>query len=206
MKASLALALLVLIAGMGCRRTEDVADTDTANTATTSPEMAATVPSADTSATTTGVTGGTVTYMSNDDKTFVVKASLDGLAEIGLSTTASTKATAPDVKSFASRMLADHTKISEELKSLAITKGLGLATSADEKHKEIGDRLARLSGREFDREYMIVMAQDHEVAVADFDKASREAEDADIKRWATAKLPLLRDHLKMAKDIQRSMK
>ena len=103
-------------------------------------------------------------------------------------------------------MQTDHGIASQELRGLAIAKGLALPTSVDEAHKELGDRLATMSGSQFDREYMNAMVADHEQAVADFDKASREAQDADVKRWATSKLPILREHLAMAKEIQTRIK
>jgi putative membrane protein len=208
MKKWSAIATLALILSIACHSeySDTASNTDTSNTVTSSPEMAATVPSADTSATTTGVTGGTVTYMSDDDKTFVTKAAQGGLAEVGLGTTAQQRASSADVKKFAARMISDHSKANEELKSLAITKGLGLPTSVDEKTKELGDKLNTMSGAAFDRAYMKEMVDDHEKDVAEFDKASREAQDADVKRWAASKLPILKEHLAMAKDIQRKMR
>jgi len=49
-------------------------------------------------------------------------------------------------------MVADHGKANEELTQLAQRKGIAPA-DLDAKHKQLIDRLAKLSGAEFDRAY-----------------------------------------------------
>ena len=122
------------------------------------------------SATTTGVTGGTSTAMTNEDKEFVTKAGMGGLAEVQAGTLALQKATNPDVKAFTQRMVTDHSKANAELAQFATAKGLALATELDADHKAAADHLASLSGAEFDKAFMQHMVEDHEKAVADFDK------------------------------------
>jgi putative membrane protein len=158
------------------------------------------------SATTTGATGGSVTAMSNDDKDFVSKAGMGGMAEVQMGNLALQKASSADVKAFAQRMVTDHSKANEELSQLATTKGLALPTELGGEHKQALEHLTSLSGAEFDKAYMQHMVEDHDKDVAEFDKASTSAQDSDVKGWAGKTLPTLKEHQQMAKDIASKQK
>ena len=151
------------------------------------------------SATTTGESGGTLSSMTNDDKEFVSKAGMGGLAEVQMGSLALQKAASADVKAFAQRMVTDHSKANAELAQLATTKGLALAAELGGEHKDAYDHLSSLSGAEFDKAYMKHMVEDHEKDVSEFDKASTGATDSDVKAWAGKTLPTLREHLAQAK-------
>jgi putative membrane protein len=49
---------------------------------------------------------------------------------------------------------------------------------------------------------MDMMVSDHEKDVKEFQNASKNAKDMDVKSFASDTLPTLEDHLKMAKEIQ----
>jgi len=138
---------------------------------------------------------------SGTDQTFVHKATAAGLAEVNLGTIAAKQASDPAVKKFGAMMVKDHTKANKELLSLANTKELKSATSMDEMHEKLSAKLLKLSGAEFDREYMASQVKDHEEAVALFEKQSKGGKDEDLRAWAKKTLPDLRHHLKMAKSI-----
>jgi putative membrane protein len=148
----------------------------------------------------TGTTASTTGALSAADKNFVMKAAKGGLAEVELGRLAAEKATNPDVKQFGQRMVDDHSKANDELKSLAEQKGITLPTELDAKDKATRDRLAKLSGEAFDRAYMTDMVKDHKMDVSEFRKESRSARDADVKAFAGKTLPTLEEHLKMAED------
>lgn len=142
----------------------------------------------------------------HDDQEFMNKAAQGGMAEVMLGQTASSKGTSPDVKNFGNRMVSDHGKANDELKQLAQTKGVTLPTDVDVESKKMADKLSKLSGKDFDKEYMSGMVEDHEKDVKEFEKASKDAKDPDLKAWAAKTLPTLQDHLKMAKDTKAKLK
>ncbi len=152
-------------------------------------------------ATTTAVTGGTSSALSADDKEFVTKAGMGGLAEVQMGNLALSKASGADVKAFAQRMVTDHSTANAELAQLATAKGVALATELDDEHRNALDHINSLSGAEFDKAYMKHMVEDHEKAVADFDKASTIGGDSDLKAWAGKILPTLKEHLQLAKSV-----
>ncbi|HEV7767000.1 MAG TPA: DUF4142 domain-containing protein [Thermoanaerobaculia bacterium] len=191
----------VIVALAACHREDRSGQPETDTTGTVQTEQ--TLDTA--SATTTGVSGGTTSAMTNEDKDFVTKAGMGGLAEVLMGNLALQKTSNADVKAFAQRMVTDHTTANAELAQLAITKGLALPTELGGEHKEGLDHLSSLSGAEFDKAYMAHMVADHEKTVADFDKASTSATDSDVKTWAGQKLPTLREHLAQAKETAKKV-
>ena len=168
------------------------------------------------------------TMLSSDDKEFVMKAAEGGNAEVELGQLAVSKASNADVKQFAQRMVDDHGKANTELMQLAQNKGITLPTSTSmssttdpdttaaattqsdkmkaKDHKMMTDqqktmdKLSKLSGADFDKAYMSDMVKDHEKDVAMFEKEASKGKDTDVKAWAAAKLPTLKEHLQMARD------
>ena len=138
--------------------------------------------------------------LSGDDRTFAMKAAQGGLMEVEAGKAAQSKAQSDAVKQFAQRMVTDHSKANDELMSLAKSKSLDLPSALDKSHAAHMDKLNKASGAAFDREYMKHMVDDHQKAVADFEKQSKNGKDADLKKWAGSKLPTLKEHLKLAQD------
>jgi putative membrane protein len=144
--------------------------------------------------------------VAQDDRKFVEEAAIGGMAEVELGKMAEQKATNSQVKTFASRMAQDHGKANEELKQLAQSKGISVPTAADKSHQKHMDSLSKLSGAEFDRQYMAHMLADHRKDVSAFKKASEGARDSDIKAFAGKALPTLQEHLKMAQSVNDTVK
>lgn len=137
-----------------------------------------------------------------DDSEFAVKAANGGMEEVELARLASTKASSTPVKEFAKKMLDDHMKANDELQSIATQKNITLpAALSDDAQKDV-DRLSKLSGAEFDKEYMSLMVDDHKTDVDEFKKASEECKDPEIKAFAAKTLPTLEGHLDMAKQTK----
>ena len=146
----------------------------------------------------TGNTTSKSGSVSSGDRKFMQKAASDGIAEVQLGQLAQSKAASDEVKSFANRMVTDHGKANEQLKSLAASKGVELPADTDKDHKKKMDKLGKLSGPDFDRAYMKDMVSDHKKDVSAFRKEAKGAKDADVKGFASQTLPTLEDHLAMA--------
>jgi len=135
------------------------------------------------------------------DQAFVVQTAKNGMAEVELGKLASEKASNARVKAFGQRMVTDHGKAGDELKSLAATKQITLPTMPEPEHKAMHDRLAKLSGAEFDRAYVREMVAGHRKGVDSFTMESTSGKDNDVKAWATKTLPTVREHLRMIEEI-----
>lgn len=184
--------------------------TDTYATSTNATDTSATTSTLATSGTetsgTTGTTSSASTPVDPADSDFMTKAAQGGMAEVALGQMASSKATDPGVKAFGDRMVTDHSRLNDEMKQLAQTKGVTLPTDVDDEAKKTSDKLSKLTGKAFDKEYISDMVKDHEKDVKEFEKQSTGAKDADLKTWVTNSLPTLQDHLKMAKDTKAKLK
>ncbi len=140
-------------------------------------------------------------HLSASDKAFMKKAAQGGMEEVELGQLVSQKGQSDEVKQFAQRMVQDHTKANDELKSLAQEKGVTLPTDMDAQGKEMKAKLEKLSGAQLDKAYMHGMVLDHNKDVHEFRTESKMAKDSDLKSWAEKTLPTLQDHLKQAKDV-----
>jgi putative membrane protein len=139
------------------------------------------------------------------DQTFVMKAARGGLAEVELGKLAEDKATNDQVKQFGKKMVDDHGKANDELKSLAQSKNITLPTDLSAKDKALHDRLSKLSGAAFDRAYMQAMVKDHREDVNEFRTESKSGADPEVKQWAAKTLPTLETHLKLAQDDNKAV-
>ncbi len=139
------------------------------------------------------VTGG--------DLQFMTDAAQGGMMEVELGRLAATRATNAEVRQFAERMVTDHGRAGQELMQLASQKRVTLPSEMSATHRQAMERLSRLSGAEFDREYVRQMVTDHERDVTNFGAVSNNATDMDVKAFATRTLPTLREHQQMIGDI-----
>ena len=147
-----------------------------------------------------------VTSSGSEDIEFVLDAAKGGMAEVELGKLAAERAKNDEVKKFAQRMVDDHTKAGDQLKSIAESKGIKLPTEMEAKDRALMNRLQKLNGAAFDRAYMQSMVADHEKDVAKFREEAKSSPDPDVKDFASRTLPTLESHLQMARDISGEMK
>lgn len=199
--------------------------------------------------------------VSSSDRRFVTEAAEAGQSEVAHSQLALQRATNEDVKSYAKRMVDDHTKANQELMQLASSKGIALPqgtmdlhsgqttglnpasvqtpesgqqptvrregqpqsgsqpgfqtgqqgatqataqtsgqTQTQSKHRQSIDKLSKLSGADFDREYMRQQLKAHEKAISLFERQANKGKDTELKTFASNTLPTLREHQQMARD------
>lgn len=140
------------------------------------------------------------------DDDFAAKAANAGKMEVELGRVANKKSRNAAVKTFARRMVTDHTRAGNKLKMLGLKKHMTLPPKMDAEGHEAMQRLSGLQGMEFDRAYMEMMVTDHEKAVAEFETESQSGADADLKAFAATTLPTLKLHLQLARDTAAKVK
>jgi putative membrane protein len=124
------------------------------------------------------------------DRTFMRKAAKGGMLEVAMGKLAEEHATNADVKAFGQRMVTDHSKANDKLKSIAQMKGVTLSSSkAPVKWTS-------------DKAYMNTMVKDHEEDLAEFQKEAREAKDPDLRQFAEQTAKMVQEHLDLAKNTQ----
>jgi putative membrane protein len=137
---------------------------------------------------------------------FVREAAMSDMFEIQSSQLAGQKADDPQTKSFAQKMVTDHTKTSSELKSMVQdgkVKGVDLPTDMSSSQKSMLDKLKALNGKDFSKQYHSDQVSAHKDAVSLFERYGKGGDNAELKDWANKTLPTLQDHLKMAQDLDK---
>jgi putative membrane protein len=144
--------------------------------------------------------------LTSGDERFMKEAASGGLMEVQLGKVAAEKGSHQRVKDFGKRMQADHSKANEQLKKIAAKKGVDLPTEPSGEHKSTMDKLTKLSGAEFDREYMDAMVDDHKEDIEKFQTEADKGKDPDVKKFASDHLPVLKKHLELAQSTQKQVK
>jgi putative membrane protein len=144
--------------------------------------------------------------VTKQDSKFMMQAASSDMMEIATSSMALQKSQNADVRRFAQMMVDDHTKTSDQLKSIAASKNVTLPAQMDSKHRAMVERLSALSGDRFDMEYMRGQVKAHEAAVKLFQTESNKGSDPDVKGFASTNLPALQTHLTMARTISGNMR
>jgi putative membrane protein len=130
---------------------------------------------------------------------FVTKASGSNMFEIESSQIAVGKAESPDVKAFAERMIADHTKAGEEMKAAvqASNAGLTMPTAMDTEHQAKLTTLSAATGADLDTQYVQMQVAAHDEAVALFTAYAEGGDNPALKAFAEKTLPTLKEHQMM---------
>ena len=132
--------------------------------------------------------------LSEKDKTFMKKAAKGGTMEVAMGQLAEQKAQSEDVKSFGKRMVTDHSKANDELKSIASKKGVQLP-SKEHTIKWTSDKA-----------YVDMMVKDHEKDLAEFKEEASGGSDPDVKKFADDTSKVIQEHLDLVKEIQGKLK
>jgi putative membrane protein len=141
-----------------------------------------------------------------DDTKFVKESALGGMAEVEMGKLATQKASSDAVKQFGQRMVDDHSKANQQLKQAAAKSNIEVPGSLDSKHQSHIDKLAKLSGPEFDKAYLKDQVKDHEHDVDKFKEEAQYGSDPNVKQFAMATLPTLQEHLSAVKDLKKAAK
>jgi putative membrane protein len=132
---------------------------------------------------------------------FMMKAADGGMTEVEAGKVAEKNGQKENVKSFGSQMVKDHGKANDDLMAVATKMGVTLPAKVSAEHQAKLDKMSKMSGEAFDMAYMKAMVEDHEKTVADFEKASGTVKNADLKKFIDDTLPVIKEHLKMAKEM-----
>ena len=142
-----------------------------------------------------------------NDNEFAKAAAEGGLAEVRLGQLAADRASEKPVKDLGQRMVDDHTKANDDLKSAAAKDNVSVPTQTELSKKDQAeyDRLSKLSGTEFDHAYTEHLVKDHKSDIAMFQHEAQNGKDPAIKSFAAKTLPTLESHLTDAEQTLHSV-
>jgi putative membrane protein len=140
--------------------------------------------------------------VTQDDKQFLIKAAQANVNEIALSRLAHTRASRQEVKAYAGKIVTDHTVLEKKLRPFAMAWSVTLPVHFDAAHKAEYKKLRHLSGAAFDKEYMNVIATDHNALLVAFTHEANVASDPDFKSTVISEKSVIAAHTNMADDLK----
>jgi putative membrane protein len=140
--------------------------------------------------------------VSSATQQFVQKAAITDMFEIKAGDLVQLKAQSDDYKQFGQMIKTDHTKTSDQVKSMAKNMpGLQLPTDLDSAHKSKFDKLQSLSGAQFEDQFKKDVVAGHQDAIKLFEGYAQKGDNADLKKFAQDTLPKLKEHLQHAQAL-----
>lgn len=136
-------------------------------------------------------------------KGFIMNAARDGIFHVEAGKLAVQRASSEGVKKFGQHAIEHHTQINDELAQLASKKGVILPKKMSKREQEALDKVAKLSGPDFDKAYLEMEIKDHSKDLSAFQKEAKDGKDPDVKAWAAKTVAAIEEHLKMARDLSK---
>ena len=144
--------------------------------------------------------------VSSSEEKMIKQLAEANMAEINAGKLAQDKAQSDEVKSFAKKMVDDHTKALDDLKQLAQSKGVTLPTEPNKQQAAMEQKLQGLSGDKFDKQYMKQAGERAHKQTHQLLQKAEKSEDTDLKNYASKTIAAVEGHQQMAKETERSLK
>jgi putative membrane protein len=135
------------------------------------------------------------------DQQFIDMAAQTDMLEAHLGQMAADQASSQDVKDYAQMLVTDHTADYQQLGALAAKDNFTVPKGLDDEHYKMTVPFEKLKGATFDARYAHAMIEGHTKAIAVYTKEAADAQNPDVKSYASATLPTLQKHLDGAKNL-----
>lgn len=144
--------------------------------------------------------------LKEDASKFLVKVYESGMYEIELSQLAVKKAASADVKDLAAHLVTAHKAINDKMLKIAFDANYKLPGGINSDHAKAEGDLSKLTGADFDKKYMDIIVSGHEKSVDAYTDAYKSLSTGATKAFAGETLPMIKDHLSMAKKVKDKIK
>lgn len=134
------------------------------------------------------------------NQAFIKKAIEGNLAEVAVGQLAQQKGGSDGVKSFGRQLETDHAAANQKAMSVASSLGVTPPKEPSKQQKETYQKLSKLSGAAFDREFIKEAVADHKKDIAEYEKEAKRQNDP-AATYANETLPALHNHLQMAQSL-----
>jgi putative membrane protein len=152
-----------------------------------------------------GALAGSVVHADDKgkDDAFIKEAIQGNLAEQKLGQLAQEKGASEGVRNFGAHLEKDHSQANKNAMETARSLGVTAPTEPNKKQRETYDRLSKLSGEQFDKEFVKDMVKDHKKDVHEYTEHSKMSNA--VGTYAKETLPHLQKHLQEAESLQGNM-
>lgn len=138
--------------------------------------------------------------LTSSERHFIHSLARANVAEIETGRVAQQKATTPMVKDLANKMVADHTRLNDQLKAWAMQHHVSVPTQPSKWEIDQKAKLDRLSGTAFDRAYVDTMLSDHRHDIRQVQHMAEHASSPAVRQLAASVLPTLENHVRIAEN------
>lgn len=147
-------------------------------------------------------TDATQAGVTQKTKQFVERAAVGDMYEIQASQLVADKVQNREFRDFSRMIIDDHSKASEKLKSIVQgMRDVQVPQQLDDKHKRMIEQLKSATAADFARQYKSQQVQAHQDAVKLYEDFASQGDNTQLREFAEATLPKLKDHLRMAQDL-----
>ncbi|MHB8109937.1 MAG: DUF4142 domain-containing protein [Syntrophorhabdaceae bacterium] len=140
------------------------------------------------------------------EKEFISSIVREGVSEIQLAKLALERSTNNDVRTFAEKIIKDHTEANDSLMAIAKNLGIELPRTMDARHSRKYIKLKTIDSDTFDKDYIDAMVEDHHDTVSELQDRKGQAMKPDIQAWLARTGPVMEKHLLMAQELQAKLK
>jgi putative membrane protein len=139
--------------------------------------------------------------LAKTEKQFVTDAIKGDNSEVALGQLAITKGGNDQVRSFGQILVNDHTKNRNAAAAVAAKLGVSPPDSMTADAQQEEAKLRKLTGGEFDKEFVQYMVNDHEKDISEFKKEASDGHGP-AQQLASQSLPTLEEHLRIARGLE----
>lgn len=141
----------------------------------------------------------------NLDSNFLIKAASCDNAEIEIGKLADKRAGSQQVKEFAAQLVNDHRKCADRVGLIFKNRKQSIVSGFEKDVTQSRDRLIELKGAEFDREYLRWTITTHQNVIPIFENQIKNGNKAELRAYAQEHVGILRNHLKRAQELLKSI-
>jgi putative membrane protein len=131
---------------------------------------------------------------------FLKKAIEGNFAEVEMGKLAQQKGQNENVKKFGQTLADDHSAANQKAMDAAKSMGVTPPDGPNAKQKADYDKMSKMSGAKFDRDFATHMVADHEKDIAAYKKAAKQADPAG--EYAKGQIDVLQGHLQTARSLK----
>ena len=135
-------------------------------------------------------------------RSFLTDAAQGDAAEVKMGTLAEKNGGSAEAKDFGKMLVTDHTKAGQQVKAAAQRVDVTVEEQPNSEQQKDYDKLSKLKGAAFDKEFARMSVEDHQKDIAKFQKEA-DAKDGPVSDLAQQQLPVLKKHLQTAESLQK---
>ena len=134
--------------------------------------------------------------VSKADRKFLMEGMQGDMAEVQLGKLAQQKGQSEDVKQFGQMLEQDHSQHLQQAQQEAQQLGVTAPQQLDAKHKATYERMSKLTGAQFDKQFTKHEVADHKKDIAEYQKQAKSK--GPLAQFAQQTVPVLQKHLQTA--------